>query len=138
MYISGGLTNLAENVKASHKKFYEDLGAAATELGVSAYVPHLKSDPDMHPDLSPRSVHDMDEAQVLAADVLVAEVTYTSLGTGGEIVVAEKEGKKIVLLSKKGTRVTRFVRGNPAVVYHIEYETPDQACRMLKNVLKQL
>ncbi|KKW32847.1 MAG: hypothetical protein UY77_C0012G0014 [Candidatus Uhrbacteria bacterium GW2011_GWA2_53_10] len=138
VYVSGGLTNLAQDIKMSQKKFYEDLGAVARDLGLTAYVPHLKSDPEMHPDLKPREVHDMDEKQVLAADVLVAEVTYTSLGTGGEIVVAEKAGKKIVLLSKKGTRVTRFVRGNPAVVYHIEYETPDQACRMLKNVLKQL
>lgn len=138
VYISGGLTNLPEDIKPVQKKFYEALASAATKLGLTAYVPHLVSDPDTHPDITPQAVYEMDEARVRAHDVLVAEATYPSLGTGGEIVLAQKAGKPVVLVSKKGAHVSHFVRGNPAVVYHIEYDGVEDACRMLKNVLRQL
>jgi deoxycytidylate deaminase len=138
VYISGGLTNLSENIRDLQKGLYEKLASAAGELGLTAYVPHHHSDPILHPDLTPQAVHEMDIEQVKKHDVIVAEVSYPSLGVGGELVVAKDSAKKIVLISKKGIPVTRFVRGNPAVVYHIEYETPEAACRMLKNVLKQL
>ncbi len=138
VYIAGGLTNLSEQIRGLQKGLYEKLAGAAEELGLTAYVPHHHSDPIVHPKISPREVYEMDIKLVKNYDVIVAEVSYPSLGVGGELVVAKDAGKKIVLLSKKGIPVTRFVRGNPAVVYHIEYETPEAACRMLKNVLKQI
>ncbi|MCH8049607.1 XRE family transcriptional regulator, partial [Patescibacteria group bacterium] len=98
----------------------------------------LNTDPEKHPDVSPRDVFDADARRARESDVTVAEVTYPSLGTGGEIAIADAAGKHVVLLSRKDAKVTRFVKGNPAVVYHIEYDTNDEACRMLKNVLKQL
>lgn len=43
-----------------------------------------------------------------------------------------------VLVSKKGSFVSENFLKNPAVVYHIKYEIVEDACRMLKNVLRQL
>ncbi len=138
IYVSGGLTNLPDDVRDGHKAWYERIGAAAEELGVRAYVPHLHSDPERHAHFSPREVYDMDVAQVRAADAVVADVTYPSLGTGGGLDVAHAAGKPIILVSKKDSRVTRYTRGIPSVVYHIEYETEADGLRQLQNVLKQL
>lgn len=138
VYISGGLTNLAPELKDGHKKFYENLGAAAEELGIKAYVPHLHSDPEKHAHYSPREVYDMDVAKVREMDAIIAEVTYPSLGTGGELDIAHAAGKPIVLVSKKGSKVTRYTRGIPSVVYHVEYENEATALKHVKNVLKQL
>jgi len=138
VYISGALSNLAEGTGERHKVFYEELGAAVRALGINAYIPHLHSDPERHPDILAEKVFSMDVEQVERQDCLVAEVTYPSLGTGGEIFAAYKAGKPVVLLSHKSAPVSRFVRGNPSVVYHIEYETYEEATRMLQNVLKQL
>ncbi|MFH0928486.1 MAG: hypothetical protein V1821_03365 [bacterium] len=137
-YISGALTNLPEAEKTPQKKFYEDLAAACGELGIKAYVPHLFTDPDKHKGMGSGAVHDMDVREVLARDVLIAEVTYPSLGTGGELVEAEKAGRPIVLLSRSDAQVSRFALGNSAVVYHVKYQNTALACRWLKNVLKQL
>jgi len=71
-------------------------------------------------------------------DVLIAEVTYPSLGAGGEIMSAYEAGKPIILVSHSAMDVSRFVLGNPAVVYHIVYETYDKAIEKIEAVLKQL
>lgn len=138
VYISGGLTNLPAEIKEGQKKFYENLGAAAEELGIKAYVPHLHSDPEKHAHYSPREVYDMDVAKVREMDAIIAEVTYPALGVGGELDVAHAAGKPIILVSKKGSKVTRYTRGIPSVVYHVEYEDEATALKHVKNVLKQL
>lgn len=138
VYISGGLTNLPEENKNRHKQYYEELGAAAEELGIQAYIPLLHSDPERNPEIDVREVFDMDCQKIMDFDVVVSDLTYPSLGTGGELMLAHFAKKPLVVLSKKGTRVSRFALGNPAVVYHIEYDDYAEACKKLKNVLKQL
>ncbi|MDP2631531.1 MAG: deaminase [Candidatus Uhrbacteria bacterium] len=137
-YISGALTNLPEDKKDSQKKLYEDLGKVCNELGIDAYIPHLHSDPETNIDVPSSEVFKIDAQKVCEAGVTIAEVSYPSLGTGGELMTAHVHDKPLVLLSKKDTSVSRFAKGNPAVVYHIEYEDSEDACRQLKNVLKQL
>jgi deoxycytidylate deaminase len=138
VYISGALSNLPEDEKAQIKLFYENLACACREIGCSAYVPHLKTDPDAFANLSCKEVFDIDVIALLAHDVIVSDVTYPSLGVGGELILAQQAGKKIILLSQKGSKVSRFALGNPAVVYHAEYDDHAQACRFLKNILRQL
>ncbi|KKR84946.1 MAG: hypothetical protein UU48_C0001G0083 [Candidatus Uhrbacteria bacterium GW2011_GWF2_41_16] len=137
-YISGALSGLPDEMKSTQKRLYELLADVCTEVGCEAYVPHLHTDPEEHPDASASEVYAIDMDKVATRDVVIAEVSYPSFGVGGELVQAFVNEKKIVLLSKKGMRISRFVLGNPAVVYHIEYEDETQACRMLKNVLKQI
>jgi hypothetical protein len=108
------------------------------ELGIDAYVPHIFGDPIKFPDKPASEIFFDCELQVKTRDVTIAEVSLPSLGTGGELVIAQAAGKKIILLSQVGAKVSGFVIGNPAVVYHVIYENHDQAIAQLRNVLRQL
>jgi hypothetical protein len=136
-YIAGPITH-AEDFEAS-KTFYETVGEVCESMGISSVIPHRDNWCNESPDLgnSP-AVFDWSVKQAEECDVTIAQVGEPSLGTGGELMAAYAAGKKIVLLSEKGRRVSRFVHGNPSVVYHIEYESHEMAMRQLKNVLKQL
>ncbi len=137
VYIAGPLTNLGGQLD-DHKQFYESLGKVCESLGCRTCIPHRDNQENINPGKNHAEVFAWAVGCVKEADVTIAEVSIPSLGTGGELVVAAFEKKPIVLLSKKGTKVSRFVRGNPAVVYHIEYETVEEAGKMLENVLRQL
>lgn len=135
-YIAGPITNV-ENFEAQ-KQFYELIGQAVEEMGCTTCIPHRDNGENQKKEKDPKEVYRWCINKVEEHDVVIAEVSTPSLGTGGELVEAVRAGKHIVLLSKKGSRVSSFVRGNPAVVYHIEYDSPQEAVRQLKNVLKQL
>jgi 2'-deoxynucleoside 5'-phosphate N-hydrolase len=137
-YIAGPITNVEDF--ESQKRFYEALGLAAEEMGCRTCIPHRDNGENQksHLEKSVAAVFAWATGAVHDCDVIVADVSEPSLGTGGELMEAFREGKPIVLLSKKGSRVSAFVRGNPAVVYHIEYDDQEQAVRQLKQVLRQL
>jgi len=136
-YIAGPITNVEDF--ASQAAFYESIGAVCEEMGCKARIPHrdntLNEDRDQG---NSRGVFEWAANESRVNDVVVAEVSDPSLGTGGELVEAHNHGTPIVLLSRKGARVSRFVLGNPSVVYHIEYETQEDALKQIRNVLKQL
>ncbi len=134
-YVAGGITNIEDfDAKA---KFYEEIGGVCDELGIVSRIPHrdnaLNEDRDKG---NSRGVYDWATKEAQDNCVTIAEVSDPSLGTGGEIVHAELSGKPVVLYSKKGAKVSRYVLGNPAVVYHVEYEDLDDAKRQLRNVLR--
>jgi nucleoside 2-deoxyribosyltransferase len=137
-YIAGPITNVEDF--ESQKKFYEALGRVAEEMGCRTCIPHRDNAENQksHLEKKAAAVYAWATGAVHDCDVVVADVSVPSLGTGGELVEAQREGKHIVLLSKKGSRVSAFVRGNPAVVYHIEYDDEATVVRQLKNVLRQL
>ncbi|MFC1787714.1 deaminase [Patescibacteria group bacterium] len=139
VYFAESLTNLDPETAEQYKKSIEKIGqAVADELNLDVYVPHLYGDPIKCADVPSDEIFSSCYDQVRDRCVTVAEVSYPSLGVGGELVLAHKYDRPIVLLSKKGSHVSRFALGNPAVVYHIEYEDEQQAARLLNNVLKQL
>lgn len=137
-YIAGALTCVTGEEGQALRRFFEDLGKACDEIGIKGFVPHLHSDPEVHLDMTPREVYDADTNHILESDVLIADATNPSTGTGGELVFAHERGKPIILLSKKGVPVSRFALGNPAVVYHLEYESYEEACRKVQHILKCL
>lgn len=138
VYIAGSMTNLTAEERQWQYRLYECLGVACHSISCDPYIPHIHTDPEMNPDAPASEVFRIGDERARQSDVTVAEVTHPSLGAGGEIVAAHQAGKKVILLSKKGTTVSRFVLGNPAVVYHVEYENQEEACRRLRNVLKQM
>lgn len=134
-YIAGPITNVEDfDTQAS---FYEAIGQVCEELGITARIPHrdnaLNEDRDKG---NSRGVYDWASNEAVVNDVVIAEVSQPSLGTGGELVEAHKAGTPIVLYSKKGSRVSRYVLGNPSVVYHVEYEDLEDAKRQIGNVLR--
>ncbi|MBU1126167.1 hypothetical protein KJ758_00995 [Patescibacteria group bacterium] len=138
VYVSGALTNLPADKVQTHKAYYEGIARVCQSMGIQAYVPHLHTDPEQHPQVSVREVFDYDTEKIAAMDAIVADVTYPSLGTGGELMIAYHAKKPLVLLSERGVPVSRFALGNPAVVYHLEYEDYFEALRRLPNILRQL
>ncbi|MBT5808474.1 hypothetical protein HOI18_04350 [Candidatus Uhrbacteria bacterium] len=136
-YIAGPITNVVDF--ESQKKFYEAIGEVCESMGCKARIPHRDNVVnEIFDGGNCEQVYEWATNEAHVNDVVVAEVSDPSLGTGGELVEAVYAKRPIVLLSKVGSKVSRFVLGNPAVVYHIEYENQEDVCRKLKNVLKQL
>ena len=134
-------TNLTEM-----KQLIGALDAMCTELGCSTVVPFRDGPRTNSPSFTRRglggglvtSLYEWSLEKIPACDVLIAEVSSPSFGVGGEIVLAEKLTKPVILLSKKGIKVSEFVTGNPAVVYHVEYESIDEAVKQVRNVMRQM
>lgn len=135
-YISGALTNLPAADKEAQKRYYERLGDTCRKIGMEAHVPHLHSDPDLHRGLSPREVYNLDVAAIRSCSLLIADLTYPSFGVGGEIEVAREANILIVALWREKTHVSRFPRGNPAIVDCLIYSDLNEACSLLAEFLK--
>lgn len=134
-YMAGGLTRAPSETR----DLFDALKVACEEVGVTLYCPHEHTDPQKGMEsLDPREVYDLDVKKMLENEVLVAYVGEPSLGTGVELEVCDKAGKPIILLSEKGTPVSRMALGVPGVVYHIEFDDLEDAKRKLQNVLRQL
>jgi len=137
-YIAGVITNVPSDEFEDQKKLYEAFADVCEGLNIKACVPHLHNGENQKIQKDPRQVYEWSVGNVRNLEVTIAEVSYPSLGTGGEIEMASHHGRPVVLLSRKGRRVSSYTIGHPAVVYHVEYEDREDACRKLRNVLKQL
>ena len=132
LYVSGALTKLAnQNIK----QLYEEIGRLGKEIGFSSYVPHLKTDPIKMADISAEEVYDTDSTQVKAADLMICYVGELSLGVGMEIALAREHKSLVILLSERGTKISRMVLGSPAVIDHIEFDNFDNALAQLKTAM---
>jgi hypothetical protein len=78
-----------------------------------------------------------DVAWLREADVLVAEVTASSLGVGYEIGVAEELGKPILCLyrSRQGRRLSAMIRGNRELVVR-KYGAFEEALRFIDEFIE--
>ncbi|MBT3230614.1 hypothetical protein HN358_02425 [Candidatus Uhrbacteria bacterium] len=138
VYIAGTISSLPQKDRYEYLRLYERFDETAREMGLESFVPHIHSDIEKSEGQDVKSVFDVGEGEIAKRDAFVAEVTHPSHGVGMELMSAYKLGKSIILLSKKGSDVGRFVKSIPTVVYHAEYEDFDEACKFLKNILKQL
>ncbi|MBI2484780.1 hypothetical protein HYW18_01365 [Candidatus Uhrbacteria bacterium] len=133
-YLSCGLTYAPAEIR----DFYSQLKIAAGEVGVEMYCPHEHTDPLKATVHSPSEIYDVDKKRVQESDVLVAYLGSPSFGVGAEMEMAHSAGKPAVILVEKGKKIPRIMAGYPSVVYLVEFESWPEACRQLKNVLKQL
>ncbi|MCU0660213.1 MAG: nucleoside 2-deoxyribosyltransferase [Candidatus Pacebacteria bacterium] len=80
---------------------------------------------------TPQDIYERDMDWLLGADVLVAEVTTTSLGVGYEIGEAVAVGKRIMCLyrEQEGKKLSAMIDGNPELKV-VRYEEVKE----LKNV----
>ena len=85
-----------------------------------------------------RQIHDRDMDWLLAADVIVAEVTTLSLGVGYEIGRAVAAGKKVIALYRPwpGKRLSAMIAGCPDVRL-IPYHYPEEAEAVLSEILSR-
>ncbi|MBI4713706.1 nucleoside 2-deoxyribosyltransferase [Candidatus Uhrbacteria bacterium] len=137
-YIAGAYTN--NQGLDDDKVVHESLGRVCEEFDYESIIPFRDNPENKKPreERDTRAIYEWTEDQIKRCDVLIADVSNPSLGAGGELALARMFEKPIVLVSKKDSVISNFALGNPAIVYHIKYETTEEVCRMLKNVLKQL
>ena len=134
VYISGALTGVPQPDVVKHN--YEQLGTLCQSMGLDAYVPHLHTDPVLHPNITSRAVYEADKHQVCTSDLVIACVDYPSLGVGQELEIARENGVPVILLCKKDYPLSRMARGSPGVTKEIRYEDFDDALHQVSRFLE--
>jgi nucleoside 2-deoxyribosyltransferase len=137
IYISGPLTNqtIDKDEIERLRRFYEAIAEVCQRKGHAPYVPHQHTDPIIHPEISPVEVYKTDMREIGKADLVLAYVGKASHGVGMEIERAYHTGTKVVLLYERGTKISRLVKGCPAVIAEIEFEEADDALRQVSMLL---
>ena len=105
VYISGALTN------ANRKQFYEEIAQVVNSLGYKAYVPHMYTDPEKNPDVTPTEVYELDMEQIENSCLVIAYVGIPSFGVGMELERASSKGIPIILLHHNDDKVSRMALG---------------------------
>ena len=110
-YLSSALTGLDEK----YKIFYATIGLIVAAFGGSPYLPQDVTDPLADPDISPEEVYRLDRAAVLGSDIMLAYGGIPAFGVGIEMEMAHQAHIPVILLSEQDTKVSRILRGCPAV-----------------------
>ena len=145
VYVSGPLTNLREEGQKSVKRLYERIEDICVEYGVHCYLPHKKSDPRKHSDLSSAEVYKMDEKEVISSDLIVAYAGYPSHGVGSEIQLANQKDIPVLLLIEERKSISRMLDGNPSIegrivfknLKDLEYKFKASLKRYIKNASEE-
>lgn len=139
VYVSGALSDVPETIRQQYLGFYEAIGRLIESTGLSAYLPHKNTDPVKHKDVTPKQVDQIDRTAVMSSMLVVAVADNPSLGVGIEVEMAYHANKPVVLICNRdklrGRRISRLIRGNPAVVCEIEYSEPEEALDQLREYL---
>lgn len=135
IYVSGALTSAPNALEL--KTFYENIAELCRNISLSAYVPHLNTDPINNPNVSPRLVFETDKHQVTQSDLVIAYIGVPSTGVGMELAYAEVSAIPIILMYEEGKSISRFPRGIPGLVAEIQFTTFSDALAKLKPVLSQ-
>ena len=86
--------------------------------------------------LDDKGIFEKDTRLIGQADVLIAEVSVPSSGTGYEIAFAVEKGKKVVCLYRNGSGalLSPMIGGNPNVTI-VRYSTSEEALSGIDNAL---
>jgi len=136
-YICGPLTELDPLRMRYAKNFYERIAECLDGLlEVRSFVPHMHYDPERHCHFTPRDVDLAERDQVCnRTSLLVVVAVDPSWGGGIEVEMANQSGVPAVVLCEeeklRNRKISRLLRGNPAVRAVIEYYNIDQALARL-------
>lgn len=137
IFFAGPLTDL-KNPETT-KAFYTKLTQVAQKNGFDYFWAFLNgTDPIKNPDVSAHDVYQRDIAQLERSDLMVAYVGEPSTGTGLEIEHAYTRGIPVYLLYEKGKRISRMLRGCPAVKKELVFTDEPDALRQFEALLKTL
>lgn len=121
------------------KEIYEEIAGLCREFCGDVYVPHLGgTDPVKNPEVTAFNVWQKNFKIVSESDLLIVYAGEPSLGVGAELEMARIAGNKIILWWFKGEKVSRFARGNPAVVKMIEAENKKDLFELIKIALRDM
>lgn len=137
IFFAGPLTDLKNPDKT--KAFYRKLAQVARANNLHYYWAFLKgTDPIKNPDVSPAEVYKVDTYQLKHSDIMVAYMGEPSIGTGIEIEFANTHRIPVYILYEKGKRVSRMLRGCPAVKKELVFASEKEAIRKLDRLFKTL
>lgn len=137
IFFAGPLTNLQHPDKT--KAFYKKLAALTEKNGIEYFWAFLNgTDPIANPDVPANKVYEVDKGQLEQSDVMVAYVGEPSTGTGMEIEIAKNRGIPVYLIYEKGARVSRMLRGCPAVKGEIVFTDENDGLTQFDALLKKL
>lgn len=141
VYIAGPLTDMPADKRAMMRKFYESLGDVCREFGLNPYLPHRHSDPELQAHMTPQRVDQVDRLGVTSSYLVIAYVGVPSIGVGIEVEMANHANKPVVIMAEQtklvGRRITRLVRGNPAVMAEISFRDFEDAKIQLHEFLQR-
>lgn len=137
IFFAGPLTDLKD--PEGTKAFYLKLAGVAQKNGVDYFWAFLNgTDPVKNPEVTPDDVYRRDITELEKSDIMVAYVGEPSTGTGLEIEHAYFKHIPVYLLYEKGKRISRMLRGCPAVKKEIVFADETDALRQFKALLKTL
>jgi len=135
IFFAGPLTEL-KNPEVT-KAFYRRLAGVAASNGFEYFWAFLKgTDPVKNPDVPPAYVYKIDTDHLQHSDMMVAYMGEPSTGTGMEIEFAHTHHIPVFILYEKGKRISRMLRGCPAVKKEIVFTDANDAIRQFDAFLK--
>ncbi|MBI4066499.1 nucleoside 2-deoxyribosyltransferase [Candidatus Gottesmanbacteria bacterium] len=135
IFFAGPLTNLTHPDKT--KAFYRKLEEVAKKYGCDYFWAFRHgTDPVANPRVTPRDVYERDIAELEKSDVMVAYVGEPSTGTGLEIEHAHHKGIPVYLLYEQGKKVSRMLRGCPAVKKELVFTDEPDALSQFDTLLQ--
>lgn len=143
-YVCGALTELPKRRQEELKNFYSKIADVCGEvLGVRAFVPHEHYDPIKNASYTPEDVDRAERRQVCElTNLLIVATIAPSWGGGIEVEMAHRNNVPIILLCQKRKfeqrKISRLLRGSPAVRGIILYRTKEEALRELEEAINDL
>lgn len=137
IFFAGPLSNLSNPEKT--KVFYKNMATVAETLGFSYFWAFLSgTDPEKNPDVPPQDVYSRDIAALDNSDIMIAYVGEPTTGTGIEIEHAHQTHKPVILLYEQNKRISRMLRGCPAIKKEIIFSSEEDALAQLQSYLASL
>lgn len=137
IFFAGPLTDLKNPEET--KAFYRRLADTARANRFEYFWAFLNgTDPVLNPNVTPHEVYSVDTKQLSQSDLMVAYMGEPSTGTGIEIEYANTHNIPVYILYEKGKRVSRMLRGCPAVKKEIVFTDADDAILQFDMLLKTL
>lgn len=143
-YVCAPLTELPLSRQQKIKVFYTKIADIYEEVtGERAFVPHEHYDPIRHARFTPREVDNAERHQVCdRTSLLIVVAVAPSWGGGIEVEMANQNGIPVLILCEREKlvqgRISRLLKGNPAVIAVIDYETEEEALGKFRTKLETL
>jgi len=163
VYISCSLTHVPSNIFEQYCDFIRDIAKMLEQKhGFSVKYALKDSDPFLpqYPfSKRPKKCYEWDRGMVEEADLVIAEVSFPSLGAGIELQIAEHKRIPVILIYKDygfnvaeekeyknddgkmhklqiGNRIVSIiVQGNPAIVHEIYYSSYEEVIDSLSQFI---
>jgi len=140
-YFASALTGLVDR----DKKEIEDLDERVDQICRSystyplvLYRPRKTTSPTENPDVPARAVYDIDQQRVASAHIVILAAIFPSLGAGMELQLALQSGTTVILINKRGQKVSRMVLGWPGAIERVEYSDLDDLEGQVVTLLDHL